>query len=131
MNFYSQSSTQVLARGERRAGDRKPLLRRLSIGLKGGDKIQGSTLDISHGGLSIKLERTLAQGTECALRFDVIVDGEVLRVAGVGTCVYCVCTGLSGFRIGMRFRALDENSQQAVTSYLRGFSEAVPMLIAV
>lgn len=118
MNYYAQSSAhQVMAHRERRSSSRKPLKRRVNIGACG-TVINGLTLDISDGGLSVVVDRRLNTGSSCELYFNIAVDGVTRQVSGSGTISHCVCAGLDGFRIGLEFIPADETSRQTVLDYL-------------
>jgi hypothetical protein len=103
---------------ERRRVKRHPLRSRALIGIQGQPSIRGSMIDVSAGAASVALPIALNPGTECMLFFTVTVEGQLIAVSGAGTVVNCVCSGLDGFRIGMRFSTQDVQAQRALHKLL-------------
>lgn len=121
MDYYTQPDLNILTMpgAERRKSLRKRLHRRVSVGQSQGTNMQGHTVEISNGGLALLLPSALASGEVCAIRFDMPVNGEMLRIAGVGTVVNCSLSGFDGFRVGMRFAVRDQRAIQAINEYLQ------------
>jgi len=121
MDYYTQplSRTLLNSGADRRSSQRKRLQRRVSLGLTKGAIVQGHTVEISLGGLGVMIPTALAIGEVCAVRFDMLINGESVRIAGIGKVVNCSCSGLDGFRIGMKFTARDPHISQAIDEYVQ------------
>ncbi len=79
--------------------------------------MQGYTVDISAYGLSVLIPLALKVGEVCAVRFNVLIHGQTVRVAGMGKVMNCSCVG-EGFRIGMQFKAQDPAVHDALTEFI-------------
>jgi hypothetical protein len=119
MDFYTTASSVTVATGaEQRKSPRKPLKRSVSVGTHAQGIVRGHTCDISMGGLSVMIPVALAVDTLCAIRFDLFIDGNLVRISGAGKVAYCSCSGLDGFRIGLRFMPQDAKSQTQLNTFL-------------
>jgi hypothetical protein len=118
MNLYKQTSpyTQLTEQDLRRF-PRKLFRQQLSIGVPGYSIMQGYTIDISAYGLSVLIPRALKIGEVCAVRFNILIRGQTVRVAGVGKVMNCSCAG-EGFRIGMQFKAQDPAVHTALAEFI-------------
>jgi len=85
--------------------------------LTDGAILRGYTIDISAQGLSVLIPRKLNIGEACAVRFSMLINGQIMRVAGMGSIANCSCAG-DGFRIGMLFVASDPIVQQALADFV-------------
>jgi len=118
MNLFKKTSPYTqLSDHEQRRFPRKLFRHQVSIGLPDGAIIQGYTIDISAHGLSVLIPRKLSVGDVCAVRFSILINGQIMRVAGAGRAVNCSCAG-EGFRIGMMFSAQDQAVQQALGDFV-------------
>ena len=118
MDYLAQTSPQALLGGaERRKSPRKTCRRPATVGTAAQGIIRGDTCDISVGGLSVMLPIALAVGTQCAVRFELFIDGVLVRVAGEGCVMNCSCSGLNGFRIGMNFKVPDAKVQTLLSVF--------------
>lgn len=119
MDYYSQATAHYLLTGaEQRKSPRKPLRREVSIGNTCHGIVRGHTLDISKGGLSVMVPMALAINSSCAIRFELFVDGTLLRVAGNGRVVNCSCAGMEGFRVGMKLKVQDPHLQMLLDDFI-------------
>jgi hypothetical protein len=117
MNIYKSSLpyTQITDRDQRRY-PRKMFRQQASLGLPGQGIITGYTLDISMHGLSVLSPISLKVGEVCSVRFNIVINGQTVRVAGAGKVANCSCAG-DGFRIGMHFKAQDPVVQAALFEF--------------
>lgn len=119
MDYYTQASPHHLLQDtEQRRSPRKPVRQKVSIGSTGHGIIRGHTIDISVGGLSIMIPMALPLDSLCAVRFDLFVEGSLVRFAGTGQVAHCSCVGMQGFRIGMKFKLQDPNLQSHLNTFL-------------
>lgn len=114
MNIYKTSLpyTQLSDRDQRRH-PRKMFRQQVSMGIPGQGIIQGYTLDISAHGLSVLIPTPMKVGEACSVRFNILINGQTVRVSGAGKVANCSCAG-DGFRVGMHFKAQDPAIQQAL-----------------
>lgn len=119
MDYYTQTSPlHLLQNTEQRKRPRKPMRRQVSVGDTYRGIVRGHTLDMSEDGLSVMLPVALAVNSSCAVRFELFVDGNLVRVAGAGKIVHCSCVGMEGFRVGMRFNVQDPHVQPLLSEFL-------------
>lgn len=118
MDYFLQSApTAMPLDTERRRSTRKVIRNRAVIGTHERGILQGYTADISVGGLSVLLTTPLVVNTTCSVHFDLSINGKTVRVAGVGKVANCACSGLDGFRVGMKFKAQNEKQQQQLDEF--------------
>ena len=118
MNLYKKTSPYTqLPDTQQRKFPRKLFRHQVSIGLPDGAIIQGYTIDVSAQGLSVLIPLKMNVGDVCAVRFGIMINGQIMRVAGAGRVANCSCAG-EGFRIGMLFSAQDESVQQALADFV-------------
>ncbi|HVY24304.1 MAG TPA: PilZ domain-containing protein [Steroidobacteraceae bacterium] len=117
MNLYKQTPLYTqLQDNDMRRYPRKMFRQQVSVGLPGHSIMQGYTLDISAQGLSVLIAMPLKVGDVCAVRFNILINGSTMRVAGTGKVANCTCAG-EGFRIGMHFKAQDPAVQQSLLNF--------------
>jgi PilZ domain len=92
---------------DQRRSPRKPMRQKISLGTANHGIVQGHTRDISASGLSVMIPVALATNAVCAVRFELMVDGRLIRFSGHGKIVHCSCAGMDGFRVGMQLQLDD------------------------
>lgn len=105
---------------ERRTDHRRPLRTPVTIVAPGKGAREGKTLDLSLSGLSVVVREPLAAHDQCALRFFLSVAGKRCPVEARATVVYCVCSGVDGFRLGLRFGAVSNEAAALIAHYMNG-----------
>jgi hypothetical protein len=119
MDYLAQGSSQPIVTDlEKRKSPRKPLRQRITIGTVEHGILQGQTLDISVGGLSVMSPISMATRTLCVVRFELLVDGRLVRFFGNGKVANCCCAGMDGFRIGMQFQVDDPKLLPSLNRFL-------------
>jgi len=119
MDYLAQGSSQpMLTDLEKRKSPRKPLRQRVTLGTAEHGIFQGKTLDISVGGLSVMIPVSLATRTVCVVRFELMVDGRLVRFIGNGKVAHCSCAGMDGFRVGMQFQVDDPKLLPSLSRFL-------------
>lgn len=103
---------------ERRVERRRPLRAPVTIAVAGKGMHEGKTLDLSLSGLSVLVREPLAANDQCALRFMVPVGTKRCQVEARATVMYCVCSGMDGFRVGIRFGAVSNDAASLIARYM-------------
>ena len=117
MNLYKQTAPYTqLSELDQRRYPRRLFRQQISMGVPGQAILQGYTLDISAQGLSVLIPIPLKVGEVCSVRFNIMINGQTMRVAGTGKVINCSCAG-EGFRIGLHFKAQDPAVQQALIKF--------------
>lgn len=118
MDLYKKAPLYTqLPDGDARRYSRKMFRQQVSVGMPGQAIIQGYTIDVSTHGLSVLMLRAMKVDDVCAVRFNVMINGTTMRVAGMGKVLNCSCAG-EGFRIGMQFKAQESAVQQALINFI-------------
>lgn len=104
---------------EQRKYPRRPLKRRARVIARNGPPIEGSTLDVSSGGMCLILPQQLAPGMPCAISFDLPVNAFKQTVSAVARVAWSVC-GTQGFKTGVQFTEVDPASATAIARYVAG-----------
>ncbi|MBI1906687.1 MAG: PilZ domain-containing protein [Rhodocyclales bacterium] len=105
---------------ERRTDHRRPLRTPVTIVAPGKGAREGKTLDLSLSGLSVVVREPLAVHDQCALRLLLPVGGKRCSVDARATVVYCVCSGMDGFRLGLRFGTMSNEAAALIARYMNG-----------
>jgi len=91
---------------------------RVSLGTPEHGIIQGQTRDVSAGGVSVITPVALRINTVCAVRFDLLVDGRLVRFSGHGKVMHCSLAGMEGFRLGMQLKIDDAKQTAALAMFM-------------
>jgi PilZ domain len=119
MDCYPQASPRhLLNTVEQRKSARKKIRRQVIIDIADHGIIRGSTVDISVGGLSVMIPVALAANSRCSVRFELLIDGALVRFAGIGQVANCSCVGMQGFRIGMKFEVKEPKLLSVLTAFV-------------
>ena len=119
MDYIAQGASPTVANdAEKRRSPRKPMRQRVTIGTAVHGIVQGHSRDISAGGLSVMLPVALATNTLCAVRFELMIDGRLVRFSGTGKVAHCSCSGMDGFRVGMQFQLDDPKLMSPLNRFL-------------
>ena len=98
----------------RRLQPRNALRCVVTIAIAGGNERCGTTVDLSHDGLSLSTDKPIAPGTRCTLRLQTprAAGAEPLRIDV--KAVYSSYTGPGNFKIGMVFLGLETRVADAL-----------------
>ncbi len=117
-HFIQPSDPTPSVEGERRRNPRKSLRQRVTIGTAAHGILQGHTVDFSVGGLSVFLSVPLDVNTHCSVHFNLLICGSTVHMVGAGKVINCTCSGLDGFRVGMKFMLQDAKLQQLLEKFI-------------
>jgi hypothetical protein len=119
MDYFAQGSAPKIASGaDKRIAPRKPMRQKIVLGTAEHGIVQGQTRDISASGLSVMSPVALANNTVCAVRFELMVDGRLVRFSGHGKTVHCSLAGMEGFRVGMRLQIDDAKLLMSLDKFI-------------
>lgn len=88
------------------------------IALPGGAALRGRTIDMSQGGLSLRVPGQLPVGQACKLFLDLPVNGKFARLNADARVVYSILSGTDGFRTGLQFANVDEATGQLLAELM-------------
>lgn len=114
----AQKSVNQVAVQERRAVPRKPLQRRITLKLQDDTVLNGQAVDLTMGGVRVRVDRALSAPQECAIEFSIMIEGQPQAVSGRGRILSCVCTGMS-FSVGVQFVQLGDAGKAVIARFLQ------------
>ena len=80
--------------------------------------LEGKAIQISSGGVSLLLGRSVRDGETGLVRVNAFINGAPLPLQARASVVCCACVGMEGFRISLRFLELDDDAQDALEKLL-------------
>jgi len=80
--------------------------------------LEGKAIQISSGGVGLLLGRSVREGETGLVRVNAFINGAPLVLQARASVVCCACVGMEGFRISLRFVALDDDAQEALDKLL-------------
>ena len=80
--------------------------------------LEGKAIQISSGGVSLLLGRSVRDGETGVVRVNAYLNGAPLILQARASVVCCTCVGMEGFRISLRFVDLDDEAQDALDKLL-------------
>lgn len=80
--------------------------------------LEGKAIQISGGGVSLLLDRSVRDGETGFVRVNAFLNGAPLVLQARASVVCCTCVGMEGFRISLRFVELDDDAQDALDKLL-------------
>lgn len=89
-----------------RSRPRKIVRARTKVALRGGKLFNGRSIDIGEDGMGILLEEALPVGQSCAVLLETFANGQSHRFESEARVVFCICSGTTGFRVGLQFQSL-------------------------
>jgi c-di-GMP-binding flagellar brake protein YcgR len=105
------------AAGQERKTVARKLNRRIVIGLSDKTTLTGQTIDLSSGGVRIIIDRALPVPQECTIEFSILIEGQPQPISSRGRILSCVCTGMSGFSIGVQFVQMNDACKAVVARH--------------
>jgi hypothetical protein len=91
---------------ETRARPRKIVRSRTKVALRGGKLFNGRSIDIGEDGMGILLDEALPVGQACAVLLETFANGQSHRFEAEARVAFCICSGTTGFRVGLQFQTL-------------------------
>lgn len=91
---------------------------RAMLAVEGAPPVLGRTTDIGSNGVSISVPNPVQPGQSAQLRFDLVVEGEIVPVHARGKAQYCILSN-GEFKVGFQFLNLDLNVTTALSRLLR------------
>jgi len=106
----------------RRAQGRKRFFRPVTVVLDGQPAFEARPFDISNEGVGITIDTCLANGTSCALSFQLpLANGAVFPVKVSAVVIYSMLSGkMGGFKTGMQFKNPTAKVADAILAYVTG-----------
>jgi c-di-GMP-binding flagellar brake protein YcgR len=103
---------------EARISLRKPLRCQAMLLLPGSAPIRGKTKDISLGGVCAIVSQHIPAGQVCALAFEALLNGKMVRVTANTKVVYSILAGTEGFRTGLQFVQIDSANNATLVALM-------------
>lgn len=103
---------------EQRQSTRKVVKTRAMVTAEGAAPLMGRTSDINTGGVSVNLPGPVGIGQAVQVRFDLLVDGQVVHINTRARVQYCILSG-NDFKVGVQFQNLDMGATTALSRFLR------------
>ena len=89
-----------------------------SLRLNHATVLEGKAIQISSGGVGLLLGRSVREGEIGHVRVNAFINGAPVHLQARAAVVCCACVGMEGFRIALRFLALDDDAQDALDKLL-------------
>lgn len=80
--------------------------------------LEGKAIQISSGGVSLLLGRSVRDGETGLVRVNAFINGAPVHLQARAAVACCACVGMEGFRISLRFLELDDDAQEALDKLL-------------
>lgn len=103
---------------EQRQSPRKVFKTRAMLAVEGGAPVLGRTTDLGASGVSVTVPHPVGVGQTAQLRFDLLVDGNVVPVNTRARAQYCILSG-GDFKVGFQFLNLEMAAMTALSRFLR------------
>ena len=110
---------------ERRVFPRAALHVRVTLTTKEAVSVDARSKDVSIGGLCVMSSRSLPDGVDVIVKFELPLRGKFQKMALPARIVNSVLTG-DGYRIGLQFVELDENNSQTIQAFVRSAGPRAP-----
>jgi hypothetical protein len=117
-NARSPSAGGAAHAHDRRGAMRRVLSCRVALTLPNKEILYGFSVDVSKSGIGINVPRKIPDGQECELSLSFFANGKTHRLNAVGQTLSCVCIGMDGFRISVRFVHLEEGAAEILEQIL-------------
>jgi c-di-GMP-binding flagellar brake protein YcgR len=103
---------------EQRQSQRKILKVRAMLVPEDGARVMGRTSDLSANGVSISVPQPLGIGQTVQMRFDLLVEGNVVPIQSRARTQYCILSN-GEFKVGLQFLNLELGAMTALSRFLR------------
>gem|GEM_PF-2853592 len=81
--------------------------------------LNAQMMNISVRGATMVLTRQISPGQPGVVEFDMLSEFSRRHLKIKAKAAYCICIGITGFRVWMQFTELDNDSKNALTEYVR------------
>src|SRR5690606_5997232 len=105
---------------DRRTTPRRVLSCRVALTLPNNETLYGFSADVSLTGIGIKIPRRIDDGQECTLLISFFAGGKSHKISACGQILSCVCIGMEGFRVSVRFTHLEDGAAAVLEEILNG-----------
>ena len=102
----------------RRSENRRVLRTRVVLVFPSHPPFEGRTLDIASGGLGLEVPYNLHVGEEGTVGIQLLVMGVRRLIEARVRVANCICH-TEGFRIGLSFVSMNDDSRKAILDYLK------------
>lgn len=103
---------------EQRQSPRKILKTRAMLVPEAGARVMGRTTDLSANGVSVNVPQPLGVGQTVQMRFDLLVEGNVVPIQSRARTQYCILSN-GEFKVGLQFLNLELSAMTALSRFLR------------
>ncbi|MEW6025112.1 MAG: PilZ domain-containing protein [Pseudomonadota bacterium] len=103
---------------EQRQSPRKVLKTRAMLAFEGSAPVLCRTTDLSAQGVSITVPHPVVAGQTAQLRFDLLVDGNIVPINTRAKASHCILSH-GEFKVGFQFLNLDLGAMTALARFLR------------
>lgn len=80
--------------------------------------LEGRAIQVSSGGVSLLLDRSVREGETGLVRVNAFINGARVVLQARASVACCSCVGMDGFRVSLRFQELDDDAQDALDKLL-------------
>jgi hypothetical protein len=108
----------VTVQAVQRQSQRKILKVRAMLVSEGGARVMGRTTDLGANGVSINVPQPLGVGQTVQMRFDLLVEGNVVPIQSSARTQYCILSN-GEFKVGLQFLSLEPGAMTALSRFLR------------
>ena len=113
-----KASAGEFVQTDQRQSPRKVFKTRAMLAVEGGAPVPARTTDIGAHGVSLTVPHPVSVGQSARLRFDLLVDGNVVPVNTRVKAQYCILSG-GDFKVGFQFVNLEPAATSALSRFLR------------
>lgn len=92
---------------DRRHALRRVLACRVALTLVNNEVLYGFSVDVSKTGIGVNVPRKIDEGRECEVSLSFFANGKTRKMHALGQTLSCVCIGMDGFRVSVRFVHVD------------------------
>lgn len=111
----AQSSSHA---AERRGAPRRVLACRVALTLSNKEVLYGFSVDVSKSGIGVNVPRRIHDGQECEVSLSFFANGKTHKMNALGQTLSCVCVGMDGFRVSVRFVHLEAGAAEILEQML-------------
>ncbi len=104
---------------EQRLFPRKIIRTHGSFSAQGIAPVRIQTLDLALDGMSVGVPIQLTAGQRCWVNFEIFLNGRKHNVAVAAKVIHSICGGSEGFKAGLQFIDIDEESATAIAEFLK------------
>ncbi|WP_426175613.1 PilZ domain-containing protein [Massilia sp. TWR1-2-2] len=103
---------------EQRTSPRKVLKARALVSFDGAAPLAARTVDVGGNGLCLTYPQPMPTGGDCALSFEVSLEGKLHTIRTRSKALYCIFSN-GEYKIGFQFLSLDLPAMTLLAKYMR------------